>query len=95
MKIYLVKPKDRNTRVRLMYSAPYIPSVRAYLMFDKPKNDDVEAVELEVEAPALLKLIDEAAKHLQRRIWKHEYMLKRLYGIMAKLSRLAEELAKA
>jgi len=95
VKIYLVKPKDRKARVRLMYSAPYIPSARAYLMFDRPKSDEVEAVELEVEAPALLKLIDEAANYLQRRIWKQEYMLKRLYGIMAKLARLSEELAKA
>jgi len=95
VRVYLVKPKSRNALGKLMYSAPYIPSVRAYLMFEKPKSGEVEAVELEVEAQVLLKWIEEAVGHLQRRIWKQEYILKRLYDIMAKLVRFSEELAKA
>lgn len=94
MKVYLVKPKSIRAKSRLAYSAPYLPSVGAYLMFDLPKGDEVDVVEVEVETQVLFEWIEEAAKHLQRRIWKQEHQLKKLYNIMNMLVRLSEELAK-
>jgi len=94
VKVYLVKPKGVKARSRLMYSAPYLPSARAYLMFEPPRSDEVEVVEVDVEAQVLFQWIKEAVDHLQRRIWKQEHTLKRLYNIMNMLARFSEELAK-